>query len=140
MLVLRKNQPTVNDFVSQFFNNDYVNKLEESFKVSRPKANILELENKYVIEMLVPGFEKKDFSIEVENETLKISAKAKEVEENKAEDLIHAEFEINSIERSFQISQKVDSKKISAKYENGILNIEVPKKKESIIKKMIEIK
>ncbi len=141
MLVVKKNQqPTISDFVNQFFNNDYLNQVEESFNVLRPKANIKETEKSYVIEMLVPGFSKKDFAIEVENDSLKVSAKIGKKEKDTVDNYIHEEFSKMNIERNFSLSNNVDTKKISASYTNGILNITVPKKEETIIKKMIEIK
>jgi HSP20 family protein len=141
MLVMKRNQePTISDFVNQIFNNDFVNRMEESFNVLRPKANIKENEKSYVIEMMVPGFSKKDFAIEVENETLKISANVDKKEKDSNEQYIHEEFSKMSIERNFTLSNNIDTKNISASYSNGILNITVPKKEETIIKKMIEIK
>lgn len=143
MLVMKRNQePTMSEFVNRFFNNDYVNRMEESFNIAHPKANIKEAEKSFEIEMIVPGFEKKDFAIEVENETLKISAKV----ENKTEDqnandkFIHTEFTKMSVERNFKLSSNIDNKNITAAYNNGILTINVPKKKDALIKKMIEIK
>jgi len=143
MVLMKRNQePTISEFVNQLFNNDYINRMEESFNVVRPKSNIKELEKSFEIEMAVPGFEKKDFAIEVENETLKISAKVekKEEETDSNDKLIHTEFSQMSIERNFKLSNNIDSKNIAATYNNGILNITVPKKKEATIKKMIEIK
>ena len=141
MLVMKKKeQPTISDFVNQFFNNDYINRLEEGFNVLRPKANIKEDEKAYVIEMMVPGFSKKDFAIEVENDTLKISASVEKKEKESNDRYIHEEFSKMNIERNFTMSNNIDSKKISASYSNGILNITVPKKEETLIKKMIEIK
>lgn len=136
----RNQEPTISDFVNQIFNNDFVNRMEESFNVLRPKANIKENEKSYVIEMMVPGFSKKDFAIEVENETLKISANVDKKEKDSNEQYIHEEFSKMSIERNFTLSNNIDTKNISASYSNGILNITVPKKEETIIKKMIEIK
>lgn len=143
MVLMKRNQePTISDFVNQFFNNDYINRMEESFNVVRPKANIKELDKSFEIEMAVPGFEKKDFAIEIENETLKISANVEKKEEEKDsnDNLIHTEFSKKSIERNFKLSNNIDSKNIAATYNNGILNITVPKKEEATIKKMIKIK
>ncbi len=141
MLVMKRNQePTISDFVNQFFNNGYLDRIEESFNVLRPKSNIKEGEKAYEIEMLVPGFEKKDFAIEVENDTLKISAKVENEKKKEEDNYIHNEFSKMSIERNFTLSNNVDVKKISASYNKGILTIKVPKKEETIVKKMIEIK
>ncbi len=137
----RNQEPTISDFVSQFFNNELANRMEDGFNVLRPKANIKENEKSYEIEMQVPGFDKKDFAIEVEDNTLKVSAKVEEKKEEKDKkgQIIHEEYISKSIERNFQLSNIVDSSKIAAKYKNGILHINVPKKEDAVIKKMIEI-
>lgn len=142
MLLMKRNQePTISDFVSQFFNNELANRMEDGFNVLRPKANIKENEKSYEIEMQVPGFDKKDFAIEVEDNTLKVSAKVedKKEEKDKKGQIIHEEYISKSIERNFQLSNIVDSSKIAAKYKNGILHINVPKKEDAVVKKMIEI-
>ncbi len=137
----RNQEPTISDFVSQFFNNELANRMEDGFNVLRPKANIKENDKSYEIEMQVPGFDKKDFAIEVEDNTLKVSAKVEEKKEEKDKkgQIIHEEYISKSIERNFQLSNIVDSSKIAAKYKNGILHINVPKKEDAVIKKMIEI-
>ncbi len=137
----RNQEPTISDFVSQFFNNELANRMEDGFNVLRPKANIKENEKSYEIEMQVPGFDKKDFAIEVEDNTLKVSAKVedKKEEKDKKGQIIHEEYISKSIERNFQLSNIVDSSKIAAKYKNGILHINVPKKEDAVVKKMIEI-
>lgn len=75
------------------------------------KTNIYENDNGYLFEISLPGFDKKDISINLENKILTIKAKR---DEN------------FSIKRSFIIDYKVIEDKISASYENGILRITVP--------------
>jgi HSP20 family protein len=106
-----------------------------------PKANIKELEKEYVIQLAVPGYTKKDFELNVEDDTLKISAQ-KEVkkEEKDGDKLIHSEYYIDSFERSFTLSKNVDVDKIGAAYKDGILTVTIPKKEEVLLKKMIKIK
>ena len=147
MLLTRKMyQPTMNELVDQFFNSDYINSIENSFNVSRPKANIQNLGDVYQIEMLVPGFDKKDFEISVEDEMLKVSAKMEMKKEEKGKNsdqtnsFLHQEFEMQSVERNFKLGHKIDATKIKASYEQGILKIVVPKKEDAIVKRLIEIK
>jgi HSP20 family protein len=129
--------------MNHFFNNDYFNHLEEDFKVAHPKANIVELDKEFSIELVAPGFDKNDFSIEVEDDRLRISAKVEnQTEDKKTEEEINylrREYQLQSVERNFKLSHKIDSSKISASYQNGILKVQVPKKEEAIIKRSIAI-
>jgi HSP20 family protein len=76
------------------------------------KTNIYESDNGYLFEIALPGFNKKDISVNLENNFLTIEAKKNEN---------------SSIKRSFEIDYKVIEDKISASYENGILRITMPK-------------
>jgi len=127
--------------LSEFFNNDFLERVEKSASNYMPKANIKELEKEYIIELAVPGYTKKDFELNVEDDTLKISARKEEKKEEKENDkLIHSEYYIESFERSFTLSKNVDVDKIGAAYKDGILTVTIPKKDEVLLKKMIKIK
>jgi HSP20 family protein len=149
MLLVKRNQSAMPSILSEFFNNDFLERVEKSASNIMPKANIKELEKEYVIELAVPGYSKKDFELNVEDDTLKISAQ-KEVkkeetrpEHGRREDgdkLIHSEYYIDSFERSFTLSKNVDVDKIGAAYKDGILTVTIPKKEEVLLKKMIKIK
>ena len=141
MLVTRKNyQNGLDVLMNQLFDNDYINRIENSFNIARPKANIQELETAFKIDLVVPGFKKEDFEIEVVDNQLKVSAKVKTESKNESTNFTHQEFAWKTIERSFKLSHKIDSSNISASYSNGILSLDIPKKEEAIIKRMIEIK
>jgi len=96
---------------------------------SIPAINIIENEDIYSIELAAPGLKKEDFSIEFDNGKLTISAKKQEEENTK--NYTKREFNYAEFSRSFVVpKQKVDDGKISAAYENGILNITLPKREE----------
>jgi len=84
---------------------------------------------------------KKDFKVEVENNVLTISAEKKEEKKETKENYSRREFSYESFERSFTLPQDlVDANKISAKYEDGILRIAIPKKEEKAkLSKVINI-
>ena len=100
-----------------------------------PGVNIEELEKGYCISLMAPGLTKEDFVIKAENNILEISCKKKESEKN----WIRKEWGIGEFSRKFQIKTDADQNGISAKYENGILAINVPKKKETISKNEIRV-
>ena len=100
---------------------------------SIPAVNILEKDDGFEVEMAAPGMDKKDFSIELENNVLTISSEKKSEKEESGKDKIHRkEFSYQSFRRSFTLARDtVDADKIQAKYENGILRLMIPKKEEA---------
>lgn len=98
-----------------------------------PAANISETDQEYLIEMAMPGVDKKDIVIKHENGYLHISVN-KHDEQNSEENYNLKEFDYSGAARVFKTGSKVDSEKISARYENGILYVSLTKK-EAYIKK-----
>ncbi|MGC1239988.1 MAG: Hsp20/alpha crystallin family protein [Chryseosolibacter sp.] len=98
-----------------------------------PSVNIRETPKEYTLEVAAPGLERKDFRIEVENRSLKISAEKEEKKEEKEEanGYSRKEYSFNSFMRSFTLPENIKENEIDAKYENGILMIHVPKVKET---------
>jgi HSP20 family protein len=141
MLMVRRNaQPALSELINNFFDTDLSERIDRSLKVM-PRTNIMEKEDSYSVEMLVPGFSKDDFNLNVENDLLIVSAQKEENKEEKSDNkIIFREYNVQSFERSFTLSNDVDSNKIEASYENGILNLMIPKKKEALVKKLIKIK
>ncbi|MDP4277684.1 MAG: Hsp20/alpha crystallin family protein, partial [Bacteroidota bacterium] len=81
-------------------------------------------------EMAAPGLEKGDFKINLDHDALTISSEKTidEVSRDPDRRFTRKEFSYQSFCRSFSLPVNVDSDKISAKYENGILRISIPKK------------
>ncbi|NLL28768.1 MAG: Hsp20/alpha crystallin family protein [Bacteroidales bacterium] len=96
------------------------------------KVNISETDKKYQIDLSAPGFDKKDFKIEVNDNTLTISNEQREEkkEEKKEDEKSYSrrEFYYCNFSRSFILPETADSSKIGAEYKNGILEISIPKK------------
>jgi len=107
-----------------------------------PATNILESDSQFLLEIAVPGKTKSDFKIEVNKEILTISLETeKEVSEN--DHLYHKkEFDYSSFQRSFTLPDSVAVDKIDARYNDGVLKLVFPKKKESLpqAKKWIKVK
>jgi HSP20 family protein len=93
-------------------------------------VNVKETENDYVLEVVAPGFQKEDFKINLDNNTLTVSVETKEESENKNEKFIRKEFKQQSFSRSFTIDKNIDAESISAKYVNGVLTLNLAKKQE----------
>jgi HSP20 family protein len=93
-------------------------------------VNISEDEQGFTLELNVPGRNKEDFKLNVENGLLTISYEKKEEAENTPQKFVRKEFTYPSFKRSFTLDEKINAEAIGAKYENGILKITLPKKEE----------
>ncbi|MCC6370627.1 MAG: Hsp20/alpha crystallin family protein [Bacteroidia bacterium] len=93
-----------------------------------PWVNIKERTGDYNIDLAVPGMDKKDFKVEVENDLLTISGESKEEINEENEKLTRREFHYGTFKRSFTLPETSDAEKISATYNNGVLTILVAKK------------
>jgi len=132
-IIKRTNYPIMFD---EFF-NDFFNVKP----MSVPPHNIMETENDFQIEFSVPGSNKKDFEIEVENDNIKIIKKKEDLDTTN--NYSRQEFNYSFFEKSFFLPESIDQSKISSKYDNGILRISLPKKSEVIIqnqRKFITVK
>ncbi|MDN5205054.1 Hsp20/alpha crystallin family protein [Fulvivirgaceae bacterium BMA10] len=126
---------------ADFFEDDLFGFDRSNEWVSKvPPANVMENEDNYVIEMAAPGMKKKDFQINIQNGNLTISAENETEEVKKEKTYTRKEYGYTSFSRSFRLPEIIDSDKILAKYENGILQLTLPKKaKEKIPVKKIAI-
>lgn len=111
---------------------------------SVPAVNVKETDTAFELEMAAPGMEKKDFKIELEQDTLVISAEKENKMEEKSEDGKYSrrEFSYHSFSRSFNLPKElVKEDDINASYKDGILRVTVPKKEasRSWLKKLISI-
>ena len=97
--------------------------------VEMPSTNVIENESEFKVELSAPGFEKKDFKIDLQDGILGISAENKHESEEKSENYRKREFSYNSIRRSFALPENVKEDSIDANYKNGILHLTLPKKK-----------
>jgi HSP20 family protein len=93
-------------------------------------VNIKETEKEYLLDIIAPGMNKEDFSINIENNQLTISAEKKDETVNENEKQIRKEFTFQSFKRSFTLDEKISADNISAQYVNGVLTLNLPKKEE----------
>ena len=93
-----------------------------------PPVNIVEKAEGYQVELAVPGYEKADFNVKLDDKILTISTEKKDSNTESTDKMIRKEFTFKSFKRSFTLDDKIDAENISAKYENGILKLELPKK------------
>jgi HSP20 family protein len=92
-----------------------------------PASNIMETETAFQIEMALPGVDKKDIRVEHDKGILTI--RIEKSEENKEnEGYTRKEFDFTGASRTFKTGEKIDAENISARYENGVLTVQLPKK------------
>lgn len=91
-----------------------------------PPVNVQELDNHYELLLFAPGFQKSDFQVKTKDRILIIGLDAKK--DSKAEpNWLRREFASSGFQRRFELNEEVDTDKISAKYEDGILYVTLPK-------------
>lgn len=123
------------DMLTPFFESPFPRFLSQASRVlSVPAANIVENKDHYTISMAAPGMQKSDFNIHLEGSQITISAEKEEKKEEKGEKITRQEYSYSSFSRSFTLPEEVNREKIQAKYENGILDLKLPKKEEAVRK------
>ena len=95
-----------------------------------PAVDVYEDENQWVISAELPGMDMKDIDVKIEDETLKISGERKLEHEDKRENYHRVERVYGSFYRAFTLPRTVDTEKVKAHYEKGILRVTLPKREE----------
>lgn len=137
MTLVRRNNsyyPSIPSFFDKIFNEDLVDWNNRNFSTTNttvPAVNVKEDDEKYEIEVATPGMNKDDFKIKLENNTLTICSETKKEENEEKGGYTRKEFSYESFQRSFSLPEgHVSTDKITAKYNDGILNIVLPKREE----------
>jgi len=116
------NLPTMNTFLGKFFGDNIIT---DKPRYINKKVNIIENENSYGISFEIPGFNKEDVNIELNDGIITISSHVEESNET----YIKKEYTKDSFERSFYLPEDVDLENIEALMENGILSVILNKRK-----------
>lgn len=130
------------DNLNRFFHDDFWGFNGFNQRESVP-VNIRETEKTYEMEIVAPGLKKEDFKLQVTKDLLTISFEQKESQEkgSKEDGWIQKEYRTQSFTRSFRLDDSVDTPKIAATYQNGMLNLSLPKKENAQqLSRNIEIK
>ncbi len=129
-----------------FFNRDFLNWDLSNYSDTNttiPAVNIKETPGSYIVEVAAPGMSKKDFKVQLDGNILTISSqKANQPDKKDNERYSTREFSYQSFSRTFNLQKEVvDTEKIEARYEDGVLHLSIPKKEQAKQKapRMIEI-
>lgn len=123
------------DIMDEFFNDAVANR-QQTFA---PSVDISETDKQYLIDVEVPGMDKKDIELNVDNNTLTISGERRFENKEEEKNYHRVESSYGSFSRSFTLPDNVESESIQATYNNGILHITI-EKSEQKMKKQIKIK
>lgn len=96
----------------------------------KPAVNVIERDDNFVLQVAAPGLQKADFEIELDNDLLTIKVE-KDWNAGEGETIKRQEFGNYRFQRSFRIGKLIDTDKVEAAYEQGILHVNLPKKEEA---------
>jgi len=122
--------------VDKFFNDSMTKSGMSSFV---PKVDVIEDEKAFELHVEVPGMEKEDFKIELNDGSLIISGERKFKSEKNEKNFHSVETRYGSFSRTFVIPDNVEANKIDAKYKNGILELILPKDEKKALKTSIKV-
>ncbi|MFW6287420.1 MAG: Hsp20/alpha crystallin family protein [bacterium] len=120
---LSRTRDSFEEFVNNFFDNFPT---VSNGSLTQFKTDVKETENEYIVQAELPGMSKDDISIELNEDYLIISAENNEVIEEEKDNYIRKERHIGKYQRSFYVKD-INTEEIDAKYEDGILEIKLPK-------------
>lgn len=107
---------------------------------STPSVNIVENATTYRLEIAAPGVEKEDFKINIEKDQLVVAVEKKtENEKKEGERFVRREFSYKAFRRTFRLPENINIEAINARYENGILYLDLPKSEPQNLVKNISI-
>lgn len=127
---------TFSTLVDKFFNESLARTGGSTFI---PKVDIVENPESFEIHLAVPGLQKEDFNIELNDNYLTVSGERKFSNEKKERTFHSIETHYGSFSRSFSLPENVDAAKINAKYNNGILELTIPKDEKKALKQTIKV-
>lgn len=141
MLPMRRTQGWLPEIFNDFFENEWMGKAN----ATAPAINVIESDKDYKVEIAAPGMTKEDFNIKIdENNQLVVSMekKTESKDEKKHGKYLRREFSYSQFQQTMILPENIEKNKISAKMENGVLNIDIPKntaRPEAVREQMIEI-
>ena len=144
MAIIKSTPTRFPSFINRFMEGDWLDWMNSNFSTTNttlPAVNVKENDDRFEVEFAAPGMKKEDFQISLNNGQLTVSSEHREEEEEEKEKYSRREFSYQSFQRTFTVPENlVDSSKIDAKYDDGILRIILPKTEYAKPKPAREIK
>lgn len=123
-------------FNEEFLGNELLSTIfgDDEQHYTMPSVNIDENNDSFTIEVAAPGFSKKDFAIDLNGSTLEITGEKKIGKDDSTSRSLRKEFHYAKFQRTFTLPTSVNTDRIKAAYNDGILNIQIPKREEAKVK------
>ena len=144
MIPAKRNEGWLPEMFRDFFDNNWMLKAN----ATAPAINVIENDKDYKVEVAAPGMTKDDFKVTLDDANNLLIEMEKKKSETSAEDkkdrkFLRREFSYSKFEQGILLPDNVEKDRISAKVENGVLTIEIPKKaseEAAKVAKTIEVK
>jgi HSP20 family protein len=130
----RRNETRGMEPFRDFMDMDLFGTSFPSLRSSMPAVNLAEDENSYTVDIVAPGYKKEDFKLKVNDDVLTISAESKNerTNANDGREYSRREYTCSSFTRSFRLPDNAKDDTISAKYHEGILEVNIPKSEKEV--------
>lgn len=129
MNLVKKQTPWFPSLLDELFHSDWNTQMPAFNQV--PPVNILENDKDFLVSLAVPGKTKDDFEIAVDEGILSVATKEKDEKVVEKGKFTRKEYDFKYFKRSFTLPDSVDPTNIDGRYENGVLQLTLPKYKEA---------
>ena len=119
-----------NNWIPTVFNDSFYNDYMPKANCTAPAINVKETDKAYIVELAAPGMKKEDFDVNINHEgnlTIKMERKQEANEEDKKARYLRREFSYTKFEQTLILPEDVHKDKISARVNDGVLTVELPK-------------
>ena len=126
-----------NAWLPTVFNSLFDADLMPRTAATAPAINVLESDKDYTVELAAPGLKKEDFNVNINDEgnlVIKMEQKQENKEEDKKGHYLRREFSYSKYEQTLILPDDVEKDSISARMENGVLTVQLPKMQQTVTK------
>ena len=134
----RASQP-FSKFIEDLLNTSLGDAIEGAFMVNRAFVNVLESENAFELHVAAPGLQKSDFKLEAKEGMLHVYAERASEPLPEGVKVRSKEFDFGKFHRTYRLDEHIDATQITARYENGVLVITLPKREKDAWKREIHV-
>lgn len=140
MMMLMPKRRNTFDIFEEMFNDPFFNGFSRQ-QSNLMQSDVKENDKQYLIDINLPGYDKENIELSIDNGYLNINAKIEESKDDEKENYIHKERYVGECHRSFYVGDDIKEEDVKANFKNGILKLTIPKKEEKKIenKKFISI-
>jgi len=140
---MRRIQRQMDRLFSNFWNTsdnktNFLDKLSSNYR--KAKADFIETENEFILEIELPGIEKEDIKLDITDSSIELKAEKKKEKEEKTKESYSYARSYTGFYRSIDLPIEADKENIDASYKNGILTVHIPFKKNIKQKKEVKVK